>query len=114
MKELKMNCQNSQSLANKFYSICLIGVTGHGKSSTANSLVGQKYFKASQNLQSETADVKGLVTHACGNINNEKLIVIDTPGFGDSKGRDTDHIAKMVINLKIIGYVHTFIITINS
>lgn len=42
------------------------------------------------------------------------MIIIDTPGFGDSKGRDTEHIANMVMNLKRIGYVHTFIITINS
>lgn len=42
------------------------------------------------------------------------MIIIDTPGFGDSKGRDTLHIAKMVMNLKKIGFVDTFIITINS
>jgi predicted GTPase len=54
------------------------------------------------------------VTHALGNDKNEPLIVIDTPGFGDSKGRDTKHIANMVISLKNIGYVHSFIITINS
>jgi len=49
-----------------------------------------------------------------GSDKNEPIIIIDTPGFGDSKGRDTEHIAKMVMNLKRIGYVHSFIITINS
>jgi predicted GTPase len=30
----------------------------------------------------------------------EKAIVIDTPGIGDSEGRDTENIAKMVLSLK--------------
>ena len=34
--------------------------------------------------------------------------------MGDTKQRDSLHIAKMVEDLKAIGYVHTFIITINS
>jgi hypothetical protein len=55
-----------------------------------------------------------LATHALGSDENEPVIIIDTPGIGDSKGRDTEHIAKMVMNLKRIGYVHSFIITINS
>ena len=55
-----------------------------------------------------------MVTHALGSDKNEPIIIIDTPGFGDSKGRDTQHIANMVMNLKRIGYVHSFIITINS
>ncbi len=55
-----------------------------------------------------------MATHALGSDENEPVIIIDTPGIGDSKGRDTEHIAKMVMNLKRIGYVHSFIITINS
>ena len=39
---------------------------------------------------------------------------MDTPGFGDSKGRDTEHLANMVCNLKQIGYVHSFMIILNS
>ena len=41
-------------------------------------------------------------------------MIIDTPGLGDSKGRDTAHIAKMVFDLKSIGFVNTFLIVINS
>jgi len=90
-------------------------VTGHGKSSTANSLCGEaEYFKTSSELESETSKVRGLVTYAFGDEEAEPVIIIDTPGFGDSKGRDTEHIANMVMNLRMIGYVDTFIITINS
>ena len=28
------------------------------------------------------------------------VIVLDTPGIGDSENKDTEHIAKMVISLK--------------
>ena len=41
------------------------------------------------------------------------LICIDTPGFGDSEGRDPDHIDNIVSSLKTIGFVNTFIITWN-
>ena len=40
--------------------------------------------------------------------------MIDTPGIGDSEGRDTEHIAKMVINLKKVGYINTFLLVLNS
>jgi predicted RNA-binding protein with RPS1 domain len=90
-------------------------VTGHGKSSTANSLCGEaEYFKTSSELESETSKVRGLVTYAFNDEEEEPVIIIDTPGFGDSKGRDTEHIANMVMNLRMIGFVDTFIITINS
>lgn len=39
---------------------------------------------------------------------------IDTPGIGDSEGRDTENIASIVECLKRVGYVHTFAIVINS
>lgn len=42
------------------------------------------------------------------------MIIVDTPGIGDSQGRDTEHIAKMVFSLKQITYVHCFLIVINS
>lgn len=73
-----------------------------------------KQVLVSNHTQSETSEVQGFVTHALGNENNDPIIIIDTPGFGDSKGRDTEHIANMVMNLKVIGFVNSFIITINS
>lgn len=89
-------------------------MTGHGKSSTANSLAGSEFFKISSSVNSETDKVKGLATTFLGENNRDKVIIIDTPGIGDSKGRDTEHIANMVYNLKQIGFVHTFLIILNS
>ena len=93
----------------------MIGVTGHGKSSTANSICGDpNKFKVSEAIRSETNAVKGIVTTWEGKPDTEKIIVVDTPGIGDSEGRDTEHIANMVTSLKKIGFVTTFLIVINS
>jgi len=43
-----------------------------------------------------------------------KVIVIDTPGLGDTDNRDTAHLAKMVISFKTIGWTNTFLIVLNS
>jgi predicted GTPase len=103
-----------QNLMKKYASICLLGVTGHGKSFTANTLIGGDYFKVSCHTESETSEVKGAVRNFRGVKSNPPVIVIDTPGIGDSKGRDTQHIAKMVFSLKRVGYVNTFLIAVNS
>lgn len=49
-----------------------------------------------------------------GKPDGEPFIVVDCPGFGDSKGRDTQHIADIVKKLRVIRYVHTFVIVISS
>jgi predicted GTPase len=97
-----------------FRSVCLIGLTGHGKSHTCNTLSKSDAFKVSAGIDSETEKVFGVVTRWRKEPKGIPCIIIDTPGIGDSKGRDTANIASMVVDLKTIGYVHTFIIAINS
>ena len=47
--------QSVLDISQKFKSVCLIGVTGHGKSTTANTLVGEPdFFQTSANCKSET------------------------------------------------------------
>lgn len=43
-----------------------MGVTGTGKSATANSLVEGKYFKESDAAESETNEVKGVLNYWFG------------------------------------------------
>ena len=45
---------------------------------------------------------------------NGPVIVIDTPGIGDAQNRDSGHISQMVQSLKEIGYIHSFVIVLNS
>lgn len=61
--------------------VVLIGQTGHGKSSTANTILGADVFKESDGDKSETTDT---IAHWArrGNI---LLKVVDTPGVGDTK-----------------------------
>jgi len=78
----------------------MIGLTGHGKSSTANSISGQEKFKVSNSTESETSFVTGILTRWQGRKEEDPIIVLDTPGLGDSKNRDTEHIANLVCSLK--------------
>jgi predicted GTPase len=114
-KDLFVNNMNSkEQLAAAFKSVCALGLTGHGKSHTCNSLSDTEAFKVSADIDSETEKVFGVVTRWRRDPKGQPCIIIDTPGMGDSKGRDTAHIANMVVDLKAIGYVHVFIIAINS
>jgi predicted GTPase len=45
---------SKEKLSEKYKAICLIGVTGTGKSSTGNSLIVGDYFKVSDSASSET------------------------------------------------------------
>lgn len=119
--DFKQHASDRIALSQKFLSICLLGVTGHGKSSTANTLCGtennsngKEFFKISEGTESETDFVNGLVTTWQGDPMKEAIILLDTPGFGDTKGLDTSNIANIVCQLKLLGYVHTFMLIFNS
>ncbi len=47
-------------------------------------------------MNSHTYETKGILTNWFGDGDNAKIFVLDTPGLGDSAGRDTKHIAEMV------------------
>lgn len=65
-EDFKQYSESKPDLAEEYFSICMIGVTGQGKSSTCNSVCGlkgkQKYFVESAGVESETSNVQGLVT----------------------------------------------------
>jgi predicted GTPase len=90
---------SKNKITSLYKSICLIGATGAGKSSTCNTVCGQCHFKASEALESFTYATEGILTNWYGNKDKESIFVLDTPGLGDSKGRDTEHIAEMICAL---------------
>jgi hypothetical protein len=49
-----------------------------------------------------------------GKPGGEPFIVLDCSGFGNSTGSDTQHIAEIVKKLRIILYVHSFVIVLSS
>jgi energy-coupling factor transporter ATP-binding protein EcfA2 len=64
----------------------VIGPTGHGKSTTLNTLFGMKYFKTSVDNSSTTIRPV-MVPHPY----NHNIRFIDTPGLFDIRGIDQDH-----------------------
>ena len=44
-------------------------------------------------MTSETFETKGICTTWFGQEDLEKIFVLDTPGLGDTAGKDTQHIA---------------------
>ncbi|KAH7160460.1 P-loop containing nucleoside triphosphate hydrolase protein [Dactylonectria estremocensis] len=92
--------------------VVIMGVTGSGKSYLINKLAGREVVKEGANLNS--------CTHECQmipvNIGNSKVLLIDTPGFDDTKRSDSDilnEIARLLaaqyklgFELKGIIYVH--------
>lgn len=105
---------NQELLTNLYMSIAFVGVTGSGKSFTANTIMNSDRFDVGTGMRSQTKKVRGKVGRFRGQPDGFKCIVTDTPGLFDADGDDSKHIAKMVMNLKIIGWVNTFIICINS
>ena len=77
----------------KITKILVLGETGNGKSTFCNYILGEKKCKESEKSVSETFDVTG---YPCSeNSKNSDILVIDTPGLADSKGRDQEVINKI-------------------
>jgi predicted GTPase len=104
---------DDEELAFLFKAVCLIGCTGHGKSSTGNSLLDCDEFGTSPGTESLTCELEGVLARWMVDTTEEPIIVLDTPGIGDTQNRDTKHIAEMVVRLKELGYVHTFLLVFN-
>mmetsp|Transcript_1371 Transcript_1371/g.1514 ORF Transcript_1371/g.1514 Transcript_1371/m.1514 type:complete len:356 (+) Transcript_1371:276-1343(+) len=78
--------------------IALIGVTGSGKSSTANTLMSgshKRYFEVADSLTSVTRST----SFRDYEFQGIPFRVIDTPGFGDTN-RDTDEVEREIKDFK--------------
>ena len=115
MRELIKAMEAGEDVVQRRFKVVVqIGLTGSGKSSTANSLCGKEIFSVSAGTESETTAFDGVLIRWFNKRGEDPVIIIDTPGIADSKGRDTKHIAEMVVGLKKVGYAHAFLIVVNS
>jgi len=107
--------------------VVLLGGTGVGKSSLGSRLLGisnhtGKEADCSQSEEkphsfgvghrsvSHTNKTTWLVGHYLGNPANPCITIIDTPGTGDTEGRDCDHAVAISKGLQEIGGIETFLL----
>ena len=95
--------------------VCFIGSTGTGKSTTCNTLCDSKdAFAASDGIDSCTYLTSVVKTRWSKAIGGGSFTLVDTPGLGDALGRDSEHVAAMVAQLKELGSVNAFVIVFNG
>lgn len=100
-----------------FPTICVLGATGTGKSSTCNTLfklVGEGSFLCGKDMDPSTQETMIKVLPWRGQ--HERIRCVDTPGFGDPRlGRDVVHLRRMIKTLQTrVKVVHAFCIVFNS
>jgi len=71
--------------------IVVFGKTQVGKTATIKNIFNLKNLKLGGNVESDTFEIKEYTTV----INDIELILVDTPGYFDSKRRDTENFANL-------------------
>ncbi|CDW86407.1 aig1 family [Stylonychia lemnae] len=108
--------ENKNILEKREPKICMLGLTGSGKSSLCNEIIFQDgndpIFFVNDNLDSLTNDLK--IYYAPWFDKQDNVTVIDVPGFGDSQGRDQQFLDQLCQGIKNQGEIDVFILVIKK
>ena len=96
--------------------LIILGLTGAGKSETANTIAGSEaLFPSSASIHSVTNKTVYHEVEWFRNPGKFKYTIIDTPGLEDSEGRDQEHIAETVEVLRAqIRQLKAFVLVMNG
>ena len=90
-------------------SFVIFGLTGSGKSTFGNRLLGKEIFKVNSGVESETIVTRG----EFGIFDERPIYVVDTPGLQDSEGRDQQHLDAMTDFIKNQPVIQAFVFIID-
>lgn len=93
--------------------VVLLGTTGSGKSSLGNSLLNKEAFVVAHTASSGTR-VGKLESGINPLLPDVPITIIDAPGYGDSEGRDQEHLQGTARLLEREGFVNSFLLVLNG
>ncbi|XP_034086276.1 GTPase IMAP family member 7-like [Gymnodraco acuticeps] len=107
--EMFLICNYSLSVSN--WRIVILGKTGVGKSSLANTIFGEKLYTTSPTLTSETRKCQAETK----SVNGRSITLIDTPGFFDTETSEEKELKSEILRCTGSEYAtgpHAFLIVL--
>ena len=89
-------------IAEQAHTLVLFGKTGSGKSSILNRISGKTEFPEGTDMRSTTKEISHFTGKFFDNPSEDRVMLVDTPGFYDTESEDQAHLKNMVNFLKEI------------
>jgi len=97
--------------------VVTLGMTGGGKSTLCNRLKGDESVFGNQGGCATSGDGRSCTqsnAKVVVQVGQQRVTVVDTPGFGDSGGRDRQHSNRLCAYLRGCGGINAFVLVRNG